>query len=476
LQDNLNKEGFMKRNQERWIWIITTLTLATITAGLIFAPQALARARAGNQPDEYLELFESAYFIVLEHYVDEVDPRVLYDGAMKGMLESLEDPYSQYINEEMFLRDLNDTTSGEFGGVGLYISKEPFDEDNPYGRLDYVNVVAPIEGTPAYKAGIHAGDLVYEIDGVSAEGYTVEEVSQKLRGRPDTDVDVTFLRNGEITYTVTITRAVIEIPTVKYDVINDHIGFLRIIQFTPHTPSRTKEALEYFLARGCDSLIIDLRSNPGGLLSAVVEIGDYFFSGDIIVSTKSRIEEENAVYRASRRQLFPSDIPIVIMIDSGSASASEILTGAMRDNERAVIIGSTSYGKASVQQVIQLENSLIKLTTAKYLTPGGFDINQQGIDPDITVEEPEFSEEEVESYKILIQENRIGLFITENPSPTENEIRDFITALNEEGIVLEDRYIRRLIKIETERGMDDPPIFDLEYDNVLIEAVDYLEE
>ena len=466
----------MKRNHERWIWIGVTSFLGLITAAIIFGPQVLAQSNHTQNRDPYLENFEIAYYTILENYVEEVDPAVLYEAAMNGMFESLEDPYSQFIFEEQALQNLSDTTSGEFGGVGLYIGKDYYDKDNPNGVLDYVKVVAPIEGTPAYKLGIRAGDIIYAINGESAKGYTSEEVSQILRGKPGTDVDVTFLRNEDITFTVTITRAKIEIPTVKYDIIHDNIGYLRIIQFTPFTAERTKEALEYFKTNNCTSYVIDLRSNPGGLLSSVLEIADFFFDGGVIVSTKSRIEKENETYKASRRKIVNDDIPIVILIDNGSASASEILTGAMKDRGRATVFGTTSYGKAAVQQVMPLGEGKIKLTTSKYLTPAGNDINKKGITPDVEIKDIELSDDEIESYKKLIEMNKTGLFLKENPDPTEQDINVFIEQLNNEGIILPDRFIRMMIKQELTRTMDSAPVYDLEFDTVLIKAVEFLEK
>jgi carboxyl-terminal processing protease len=467
---------FMKRQHERWIWISVTTFLGLALVAILVAPGVLAQSRGISDNDRYFRNFETAFNIILDNYVEEVDPQVLYNGAMKGMFDSLQDPYTMFIGETGEIQSLTDTTSGQFGGVGLFIEKEAFDETNPGSTLNYVRVVAPIEGTPAYKAGIHAGDYVYSIDGVSAEGFTTEEVSNKLRGREGTPVEVTFVRAGGITYKVTLIRAVIEIPTVKYDIINGHIGYLRIIQFTPHTPERTKEALEFFKKSKCDAYIIDVRNNPGGLLKSVIDVANFFFDGGVIVSTKSRIDSETAVFKASRKKIVSDDIPITILIDEGSASASEILTGAMKDRGRATVIGTKSYGKASVQQVIDLDDQKLRLTTAKYLTPDGIDINKKGIEPDILVEEKKFNEEEIASYKKIIEQDLVGKFLEQYPAPSDKDIQDFYTRLTTDGIKMEERYIRMLIKREKERKMDNPPIFDLEFDRVLNRAIEFLEK
>lgn len=465
----------MKRQHERWLWIGVTTFLGLALVAILVAPEVLAQSRGATRHERYFRNFEAAFQILLDNYVEEVDPQVLYDGAMKGMFESVDDPYTMFIGETNEIQNLSDTTSGQFGGVGLFIEKEVYNETNPAGRMNFVRVVAPIEGTPAFKAGIHAGDYISVIDGVSAEGYTTEEVSAKLRGEPGTGVEVTFIRGEDITYKLVITRAIIEIPTVKYDIINSHIGYLRIIQFTPHTADRVREALDHFKKNRCDRYIIDVRNNPGGLLKSVVDIANFFFDSGTIVSTKSRIESESIVFRATRRKIVPDDIPITVLIDEGSASASEILTGAMKDRGRATIIGTKSYGKASVQQVIDLDNQKLRLTTAKYLTPDGHDINKKGIEPDILVEEKKFSDEEIASYKKLIEQNLIGGFLEQHPDPSEAAVSGFCKKLKADGIVLEERYIRMLIKREKERKMDNPPIYDLEFDRVLNRAIDFLE-
>jgi carboxyl-terminal processing protease len=420
-------------------------------------------------------LLKNAYYYVLNNYVEEIPPEELFKGAMDGLFESLDDPYSVYL-DELAVQNLTDTTQGKFGGVGLYISKSAiFDEENPYGRKPYVEVVAPIEDTPAYKAGIHSGDYIFKINGESAKDLSTSEVSDLLRGTPGTPVDVTILRGENITFDVTLNRANIEIPTVKEDIINENIGYMRIIQFTPYTAPRIEEALKTFKRNRYKALIIDLRGNPGGLLSSVVKISDYFFNDGLIVSTKSRIEGESEIYTAKRGTLVDSDIPIVVLIDNGSASASEILTGALKDRERAIVVGQTSYGKGSVQTMVGLGDSAIKLTMARYYTPSGISIDKTGIEPDVQIELPEFSDEELESYTQLIEKNSIREFVLTN-SVNSRTIETFIRDLRENNNVLSDRTIKRLISSEENRQSDNPPVFDLEYDESLIKAVELIEE
>ncbi|OQY33289.1 MAG: hypothetical protein B6241_08455 [Spirochaetaceae bacterium 4572_59] len=464
----------MKRKTERVLWVSLTFSLLLVLSVILLAPTVSAQS-SGTSTENYIRMFETAYYLLLRNYVDEIPPETLFEGAMTGLFESLEDPYSLYLKEDQ-LRSLTDTTSGRFGGVGLYISKEFFDAENPNGRKPYVKVVAPIEGTPAYKSGIHAGDYIYKIDQESAKDLTTDEVSNLLRGVAGTDVDVTFLRGNNITFEVILTRDNIEIPTVKWDYVDNKTGYLRIIQFTPYTAIRVEETLKAFNRKNVNTIIIDVRSNPGGLLNSVVEISDYFFDNGTIVSTRSRIPGENEIYKAENGKIVSDSTDIYMIIDNGSASAAEILTGVMKDRGRAVIVGDTSYGKGSVQQMLMLGDSAIKLTMARYYTPSGVNIDKTGIDPDVRVEEEDLSETDILDYKTLIENNRIGNFVSDNTTPNEKDIDNLIIKLREEGISLEEQFLKIMIRNEVNRRMDDPPVFDLEYDKSLQKVMELIRE
>jgi len=462
----------MERKQERLIWILVTAILLSVLIFILFSP--VVSAQTNRSTREYMQDLEAAMYIIQNSYVDEVDSDTLFKGAMDGMFSNLNDPYSLYLDDE-FLEQMTDTTKGKYGGVGLYISKDRFDPENPYGRLPYVKVVSPIEDTPGWRAGINAGDYIFAIEDESAEGFTTQDVSNRLRGTPGSDVKVTLLRDGGITFDVVLTRAEIEIPTVKSTVIDNRIAYLRIIEFTPFTEPRVEESLREFTSQGLDKLIIDVRSNPGGLLDSVVDIADLFFSGGVIVSTKYRQERQNQVHRAAPGKIVPSDMKIVILIDKGSASASEILTGALKDRNRATVIGETSFGKGSIQQMIPLNNAAIKLTTGRYYTPDGYNIDKTGIDPDISVEEPELSDDQLQAYATLLKENRVGTFVDGNSHPSPSDIDAFISSLREEGLDPGERIVRLMIKRESERRLNRPPVVDLEFDSVLLRAVEFLD-
>ncbi len=452
-----------------------TVVLMGLLAVYLFPPTAFGQTFNRDQTQEYLQEIELVMSAIQNHYVKPVDAQTLLDGAIKGMFETLNDPYSVYLDDD-FLQDMNDTTEGRYGGVGIYISHDHYDPENPAGRLPYVRVVAPIEGTPSWKAGVNAGDYIYAIERESAKGFTTQDVADRLRGKPGSSVTVTFLRNKSVTFDLVLTREIIEIPTAKSTVIDSQIGYLRIIQFTPYTEPQVRNTLREFNSQGLKQLIIDVRNNPGGLLDSVVKVADLFFSDGIIVSTKYRHQSNDLVHRANQAMLVPRDVEIVVLIDKGSASASEILTGALKDRGRSTVIGEKSFGKGSIQQLIQTESKLprIKLTTGHYYTPAGNNIDKTGIAPNIVVEEPVPTEEQIEAFAVVLQENRISAFIEKYPNPTQVQINNFVATLHAEGLMLKERSIRILIKRELEKHLNTPPVVDLEFDRFLIRAVNFL--
>lgn len=465
----------MDRKRERILWISISSLLLVALAVILLSPIALAQTDTRQNTQAYIRQLEAAFYTLQNNYVDEVDPEELFKGAVSGLFDNLDDPYSLYLDEKFFMQ-MTDTTEGSYGGVGLYISRDAYDEDNPYGRLPYVKVVSPIEDTPSWRAGINAGDYIYAIEEESAEGFTTNDVSDRLRGVPGTDVTVTILRDGSFTFDVVLTREEIEIPTVKTAVINNRIGYLRIIEFTPYTSPRVEESLKDFVAQGINRLIVDVRSNPGGLLESAVDVSDHFFSGGVVVSTRYRQSRQDRTHRASPGKVVPSDMEIAVLVDRGSASASEILAGALKDRGRATVIGETSFGKGSIQQMIYLDQtSAIKLTTGRWYTPDGVTVDKEGLVPDIEVIEPSLTDEQTESYVRLLQENRVVNFIDENPDPDSRQVNTFIRELAADGIDPGERIVRMMVKRESERRMNVPPAVDTEFDRTLIRAIDFLE-
>ncbi|MFP4180093.1 MAG: S41 family peptidase [Spirochaetaceae bacterium] len=472
--------------RERTTWIAVSAFLAVFAGAAAFSPHFLFADKGSENTQQYINRLQYAFDFILNNYVEEVPAEELYEGAMEGLFESLDDPYSYYLTADD-MGDMSDTTTGRFGGVGLYISRpaeveeengngDSLDESPQDDRAKYIKVVAPIEDTPAYKAGIHAGDYITKVEDESTEDLTVDEVVERLRGTPGSDVTVTVLRGEDITFEVEITRAIIEIPTVKHDMINDNIGYLRIIQFTPYTSERVKETIEEFKEKGYDSLVIDVRGNPGGLLTAVTDTLDLFIPSGVLVSTKSRIPQENEIFEANSSTIVSDDLPVTVLIDQGSASASEILAGAFKDTGRGTLIGAKTFGKGSVQKIIPFGQSGFKLSISRYYTPGDINIDKVGIKPDIQVEEEILTDEDSDSLKHIFENNFIKNFVDENPEASEQEKDEFIRSLqDEEEISLERSVLQKLLQDEYHRRMDFPPVYDMEYDKALQKAVEMLE-
>lgn len=417
----------------------------------------------------YLNKFDSMFQFVLQNYVDEVDPQVLYEGAMKGMMDSLGDPYTSYLDEET-IRDLSDTTNGSFGGVGLSISKPV--ESKPE-KPAYVEVASPIEDTPGAKAGILSGDYIIEIDGEPTPEMTMQEVLGHLRGKIGEPVKVTVLRGKNLKFTVELVRALIEIPTVKYGMIGN-TGYMRLIQFTPELPERVQEALDFFKKnKNFSSLIIDLRDNPGGLITSAVAVADKFIDEGPIVTTKSRLDFENAVYNASKGKTELRGVPIVVLINQGSASASEIVAGALKDNHLAYLVGAKSYGKGSVQQVIPLgANEEVKMTVARYYTPSDTNIDKVGILPDKEVLYPKLTEDDEKNYSALLEADVVALYVEEHPEMSEEEIALYAEELKKQ-FNLDSRLLRRIVRIQVNRTKP-AALYDLDYDIQLNAALELL--
>ncbi|MDR2793161.1 MAG: S41 family peptidase [Treponema sp.] len=448
------------------LWWLSTIGLGVI---LILTPVSYADAQGNQSSKQYTSIIQQIFDFIQSHYVDEVDPKELYEGAMNGMFNVLGDPHSAFLPAREMM-NLSDTTSGNFGGVGLYISK-PNEEIN--GNPPYVEVAAPMEDTPGWRAGINPGDLIIKINDEPTDTLTMDEVLDRLRGKPGTTVTVLIRRGTSIEFSASLTRAIIEVPTAKYAVIGD-VGYLKLLTFTPMTAQRAKEAVTYFNANNCKGFILDLRNNYGGLLNAAVDVCDLFLDGGVVVSTKSRISSENRVFYAKKDTAVPADIPVIILINSASASASEIVAGALKDRGRAYLVGAKSYGKGSVQQVfpIQGKQDGFKITVARYYTPSDVNIDGSGIPPDREVPVPEFTENDMESLKALIEANEIPVYVKEHPNLSSAEINAYAARLSVQ-YSLNAELLRLFIRNEQIRTTI-APVYDLDYDVQLQEAVNIL--
>jgi carboxyl-terminal processing protease len=459
-----------------WIWFIATAVICLLLS-VVMIPELAAQGNGQSvlqgtgqiqQNRRFHSIIQNVFNFIQNHYVEEIDPKVIFEGAMNGMFGALNDPYSTYLTESD-MKDMNDTTHGNFGGVGLNIIKAS--SPRPDGKPMWVEVTAPIEDTPGWRAGISPGDFIIDINGVPTETITMDEVLAMLRGTPGEDVKLVIRRGEKMEFPVTITRAIIEVPTAKFAMIGD-TGYLKLITFTPMTALRAKDAINDFKAKNYKSLILDLRNNYGGLLNSAVDVCSLFLDEGLVVRTRSRIPSENQDFNAKRGNLVPAAIPVIVLINRGSASASEIVAGALKDRGRAYLVGEKSFGKGSVQQVYPLENSGFKITTAHYYTPSDVNINKIGIPPDREVKFPEYTEEDAVKMNSLINANKIPEFAGLNPKANAVQIDVFAKTLEKE-YHLDLSLIKRMIRNELNRTSL-APVYDLEYDVQLQEAVNII--
>ena len=420
-----------------------------------------------------MEVMNFVFDFIQQNYVDEVEAQTLYEGALKGMMESLKDPYTVYLDKSSF-RNIKDTTSGSFGGVGLQISKPV--EDSP-DKPAYVEVASPVEDTPGFKAGIVAGDLIISINGTDTSTITMEQVLDMLRGKVGESVDLVIRRGKNIEFPVTLVRAVIEVPTVKYGMIEGtKIGYVRLIEFTPQTVERTQEAIDSFKKSNATGMIIDLRNNPGGLITSAADIADKFIDNGPIVTTKSRLSFENSVFTATAKKTVVRNMPIVVLINKGSASASEIVSGALKDNHIAYLVGQRTYGKGSVQQVLPLSaTDGIKVTMARYYTPSDVNIDKIGIPPDREILFPVLSEEGEKQYLELYKSTEIADFVDGRSNLSEKQIADFAKTLKKKYTEIDESSLRKLVRNEVNKTKG-TMLYDLDYDIQLNEAISILQK
>ncbi len=372
--------------------LVMTGVFAGVMISLNFSANADKVALA-PLPVEELRAFADVFNAIKQGYVEPVEDKKLITDAISGMLSGL-DPHSAYLDAEAF-KELQVGTQGEFGGLGIEVGMED----------GFVKVVSPIEDTPAFRAGVKTGDLIVKLDDTPVKGMSLNDAVKRMRGKPKTDITLTIMRKGENRpIVITLTREVIKVQSVKSKLVEPGYGYVRVAQFQENTASSLVQHLDK-LAKGNDlkGLVLDLRNDPGGLLHGAVGVAAAFLpSNTLVVSTDGRTEDAKREYRASPedylrgsrddflRHLPPvvRDLPMVVLVNGGSASASEIVAGALQDHKRAVVMGTQTFGKGSVQTILPLNNNTaIKLTTARYYTPSGRSIQAKGIEPDIVVED-----------------------------------------------------------------------------------------
>ena len=362
----------MEQNQRRRFWMLGPMVMVALLFGVLIGK---GWERTGHATETYEELrtFSEVLTQVQKNYVDDTKVKDLVQGAIRGMLSTL-DPHSAYMTPEMY-KEMQVETKGEFGGVGIQIGV----------KENRLAVIAPIDGTPAQRAGIKAGDYITKVNDESTKDLSLMDAVQKMRGPKGTKVNLTIQRDGTVDpLQFTLVRDTIKIESVKSKVL-DNIGYVKLTQFQEATGRDLGRVLKQFKEQKVQSTILDLRNNPGGLLTAAVEVSEQFLpNGKLVVYTKGRESKKDEWFAKGRDQM--DDSPMIILVNEGSASASEIVAGALQDYGRAVIVGTTSFGKGSVQTILPLgDGSGLRLTTAKYYTPKGRSIQSTGITPDIVI-------------------------------------------------------------------------------------------
>ncbi|MFT4766728.1 MAG: carboxyl-terminal processing protease [Oleispira sp.] len=381
------------------------VAVSTLLIGQLLTTHALAsteeledtsapQVQEGKLPLQELRNFTAIFDRIRSSYVEPVDDATLLQYAIDGMLSNL-DPHSDYLLPEDF-SELQEHTSGKFGGLGIEVAIEE----------GLIKVVSPIDDTPAEKAGIKSGDFIVSLDGKPVREMSLTDAIDQMRGEPGTDIELRIRREGEKELLeFVLTRAEIKVASVRGENLGDGIGYLRITQFQDKSGTELIAAIHKLQKKAVENkeqlngLVLDLRNNPGGVLGAAVEVSDAFLNSGLIVYTEGRISESDFRYSANKETI-AEDIPLIVLINGGSASASEIVAGALQDHKRAVIVGTQSFGKGSVQSVLPIaDNKAIKLTTARYFTPNGRSIQAQGIQPDVFVEQSEVTTYEQSYYK-----------------------------------------------------------------------------
>ena len=452
--------------------------LLSIFLVCMFLPLSWSSEETGKTADdkllESIALFSDVLAYVQQSHLDTPDSKEIIEGAIKGMLREL-DPYSQFIPDYLEFQTQN---QGKYGGLGMVIGF----------REDMLTVVTPYKNNPAALAGVQNGDIISRIEGESTAPLSLSDAVDQLRGEPGTPVSITIIRENEIRpIELTITRDVIRIPSVEQDIIGDNVGYIKINQFLQTTANDVDNALAEFNAKNVRGVILDLRSNPGGLLSSAVDIAsDFLTPGQLIVYSQGLESREDFPAKEIKRE----DFPLIVLVDNGSASASEIVAGAIKDHGRGLVMGDKTFGKASVQRVFQLRNSkaAVKLTVARYYTPNGVDIDKIGIIPD--VESAGFSRSEQQMLESKLQNHeKLKAFIEENGddvleklAAAEHAARDDVEAakqrrsyqrlsdaLAEEQIVLSDFGIKFALARITETSRDE-----LMHDPQIVAAMDQL--
>ncbi|AGT27349.1 S41 family peptidase [Borrelia miyamotoi] len=469
----------MKKKFLIFVYFVLILSISSS----VIVESIFAQANSSNikmSEEGYSQMMLEAFKFIKRNYVEHVDEEALLEGALKGMFNSLNDPYSQYLTRKDLL-DISKTTQGNYVGIGISITKKDVSLNSGNSIASYIMVVSLFEDGPAYKAGIKAGDYITAIDGKSTALMTIEKFIELLGGEVGTKVKVSVLRDKDSNLEFEVIRSKVDINTVKHDVINKDVGYIKILSFNPNTNMNFRKAFENLQTQNIKSLILDLRLNAGGYLQDAIKIADDILSEGIIVSTKSRDASVPMHYKASSSYIVPLDMKIVILIDRYSASASEVLVGALKDNHRVYVIGEKSYGKGVIQRILPFYTGGFKITNSKYYTPSGSSIHNVGIKPDLEIEKLEYSEDDLLAYRQIFDKNLVENFLKSKRnkrSITEDEIDSFVdNAIKKHSShkEIDKDFLGHHLLLQFYHHTDNEmPIYNLRYDKALRAAYEYL--
>ncbi|MBI4977299.1 MAG: S41 family peptidase [Spirochaetes bacterium] len=459
----------MISKKERIIWVAVVVFVIAISFINIYRPSRAGAQERGGDNDfyRYMTLFQNVYNSLQENFVDsdKVSAKKLITGAIKGMLEAVDDPFTMLMDDKL-TAELNSEMAGEFGGLGIVLG---MNDDS------WLTVTAPIEDTPAERIGVHGGDIISEIDGKTTKGMSIEQAVKILRGKPGTKVTITVVREGEDEpLRFTITRAIINIKSVKYQMLPgpEKTGYVRITTFGDKTLNELKAALADLNQNGMKRIIVDLRNNPGGRLDTAFRTVDLFVSQGKIVYTRGRNPQQNSDFYAQPNDDLCIDIPMIVLVNKYSASASEIFAGAIRDNKRGVLVGEKTFGKFSVQQVLPLDpknNVTYKMTIAKYYTPLGRSLHKEGLPPDYTADEEQFSKEDMTAVRKIREGKFISEYMKQHPKADADAVAipKLAATLSTSCIKVRQELLERMIAIERGRAESYKRVVDLKYDRQL---------
>ncbi len=458
-----------------FVWIVWCIGLVSN----VFAEEREGHAVAQSFVERsvakkrFLRDMSMVYDYVVKNYYKEPDLEQMLFGSLAGMMGNLGDAYSTFITPEE-AKEYSEEIAGEFGGLGIRIDVGTDKESG----ISYIKVITPIGNTPAERLGILPGDLITRVDETSLAGYTTREAVKIMRGKPGTKVELTIKR-GEKTFTLKIERAVINNINLEYEHIDEEIVYMKISSFTQDLPQDFADAMKEINKKEYKTILVDLRNNPGGSLSSVVDIADAFLESGLVVGTKARDSRKNTQYNSTDALLVPKEKQVVVIVNEGSASASEILSGAIKDRKRGTVVGSRTFGKGLVQSVNAFESGFISITTSQYYTPNGTFIDEKGIEPDREIEPSHSVDEmtgaELQDLQKMIQENLALKFVeTHEELSDEAMFERFSKELEGQGLSIDTFFIKRSLHFARNRNKNTIEVFNLEFDSVLRSTVEMI--